>query len=87
MNKKEFIEACGELGLTQVGLGRLFGTTAKTIYRWEIGEQKVPRAVAIALTLMIKYHVSPAKVSEMAGYKVKDSDFAIIREDRLRFVV
>lgn len=63
MNADEFQAAIDQLGLTQVAAARLFDVADRTARRWASGEQDVPRAVAIALRLMIDHKVKPATVA------------------------
>lgn len=59
----EYREAIAALGLTQVGAAKLFGVNERTGRRWALGEQDVPRAVEIALRLMIRFEVNPTDCS------------------------
>lgn len=41
------------LGLSQVGAARLFGVDPRTSRRWAAGDLEIPKAVQIALKLML----------------------------------
>ena len=62
MNPAELTGSLAVLGLTKSGAARLFGVTYRTVHRWTEGEQEIPRAVAIALRLMIRFGVKPEDV-------------------------
>lgn len=46
-------EALKSLGLTQAGAARVFAVNERTSRRWALGEQDIPKAVEIALKLML----------------------------------
>lgn len=60
MTPEAYREALARLGLSVVGAGRLFATP-RTSQRWAAGEQDIPRAVAIALDLMLRFKVKPSR--------------------------
>jgi pyocin large subunit-like protein len=62
MSPSEFRAALAALGLPVVGAARVFGVNQRTAQRWAAGEQEVPRAVEIALTLMVRFKVDPRKL-------------------------
>jgi hypothetical protein len=62
MTPTEYRETLARLGLSVVGAGRFFGVNPRTSQRWASGEQDIPRAVAIALRLMIRFRVPPTTV-------------------------
>jgi plasmid maintenance system antidote protein VapI len=59
MNPAELIGSLNFLGLNKSEAARFLGVTYRTVHRWTEGEQEIPRAVAIALRLMIRFNVSP----------------------------
>jgi hypothetical protein len=61
MTPEEYRAALTRLGLSVVGAGKLFGVNPRTSQRWAAGEQDIPRAVMIALTLMVRYRVHPER--------------------------
>lgn len=64
MTPADYRTTLSALGLSQVGAARLFGVAERTSRRWALGEQPVPRAVAIALRLMVRFGVQPEEVSQ-----------------------
>ena len=46
------------LGLSQVGAARLFGVDPRTSRRWVAGDLAIPKAVALALRLMVAQWVT-----------------------------
>ncbi len=62
MTATEYRDALARLDLSVVGAGRLFGVNPRTSQRWAAGDQDVPRAVVIALRLMIRFRVKPGTV-------------------------
>jgi pyocin large subunit-like protein len=62
MSPSEFRAALAALGLPVVGAARVFGVNQRTAQRWASGEQEVPRAVELALTLMVRFKVDPRKL-------------------------
>lgn len=65
MNADEYRSALEQLGMTQSSAARLFWVNARTGRRWALGEQPVPRAVAIALKLMIRFKVKPERAEKL----------------------
>lgn len=61
MTTQEYNEARAALGLTMVGAARLFEVNERTGRRWASGEQDIPKAVEIALRLMVRYRVKPER--------------------------
>lgn len=60
MTSTEYREALAALDLSQVGAAKLFRVNPRTSRRWaETGD--IPRAVEIALLLMIRFKVKPAR--------------------------
>jgi transcriptional regulator with XRE-family HTH domain len=59
MTSEALRAALAALGLSQMACARLFGVNGTTAQRWARGEQDIPRAVELALNLMIKYRVNP----------------------------
>lgn len=53
MTPNAYREALDSLGLSQVGAATLFGVNPRTSRRWALGEQDIPKAVEIALRLML----------------------------------
>ena len=60
MNPDAYKDALARLGLSQAGAARLFRVHERTSSRWANGLQDIPKAVEIALKLMIRFHVKPA---------------------------
>ena len=61
MTANQYRAALEKLQLSQVAAARLFGVGDRTSRRWALGEDEVPRAVAIALTLMIEHNVDASR--------------------------
>lgn len=55
MTPRQYREAIERLGLSQEAAGEFFGYSARQGQRWANNERPVPRAVAIAIRLMIKH--------------------------------
>lgn len=62
MTSDQFRAALAALGLPVTGAAKVFGVNQRTAQRWASGEQDVPRAVEIALRLMIRFKVDPRKL-------------------------
>lgn len=65
MTHTEYRESIKSLGLSQVGAARLFGVDPRTSRRWALGELPVPRAVELALKLMLKHGVTVADAQSL----------------------
>jgi len=65
MTHTEYRDAIESLGMSQVGAARLFGVDPRTSRRWALGELPVPRAVELALKLMLKYGVTVADAQSL----------------------
>jgi hypothetical protein len=61
MNAAQYKAALARLGLSQRGAAVFFDVDERTSRRWALGEQPPPRAVQIALELMLKYEVAPSE--------------------------
>jgi DNA-binding transcriptional regulator YiaG len=59
MPPSELIGSLAVLGLNKSEAARFLGVTYRTVHRWTEGEQEIPRAVALALRLMIKHGEKP----------------------------
>jgi hypothetical protein len=59
MTPSDLRAALATLRLPVTGAARLFKVNERTARRWASGEQDVPRAVSIALELMIRFRVDP----------------------------
>lgn len=66
MTAVQFQEAIASLDLTQVGAAMLFGVNARTARRWAAGDQPIPKAVALALRLLIRHKVSLKTAERLA---------------------
>jgi hypothetical protein len=55
----QFRAALATLRLPVTGAAKLFNVNERTARRWASGEQDVPRAVEIALGLMIRFNIDP----------------------------
>ena len=49
MTPQEFTAARKRLGLTQAKLADRLGVNPRTVRRWEAGDSRIPKAVALAL--------------------------------------
>lgn len=58
MTPTQYKDAITSLGLSQVGAARLLGLDPRTSRRFASGEAPVPRAVALALRLMVEHGVA-----------------------------
>lgn len=73
MNSEEFNAALEKLDLnlvSQIERAAFFGITERQQRRWETGEGNIPRAIAMLLSLMIKYKIAPDRALTIA--KIKD---------------
>lgn len=61
MTSNQYRAALAALGLTQRAAAQLFGVGERQSRRWALGEANVPRAVVIALRLMMEFDVEPDK--------------------------
>lgn len=64
MTPTEYRDALTRLDLSVVGAGRFFGVNPRTSQRWAAGEQDLPRAVTIALRLMIRFRVKTSAIPQ-----------------------
>ena len=53
MNHTEFRDALERLGITQVRFAQLGGWDERTVRRWALDEQPVPRSAEVILLLML----------------------------------
>lgn len=65
MTSDRFRYLLDRLSLTQAGAAKLFRAGERTVRRWASGDQDIPRAVQIALALMVKYKVTPEKAEKL----------------------
>ena len=61
-----FREILSDLSLSQLGAAKLLGVNARTVRRWALGEQDIPRAVIILLRLMVVKGVSPDEAERLS---------------------
>lgn len=66
MDQHEFREAIEQLGLSQIQAADFLGVTERTARRWATDSKGIPHAVAIALSLMIKFNITPQQALEIA---------------------
>lgn len=59
MEPEAFRAALLAFNLTQQGCGRLFDVDERTVRRWATGAAPIPRSVAIAFALMLRFGVKP----------------------------
>jgi hypothetical protein len=62
----QYQAALDRLGLSQVGAAELFGVDPRTSRRWVAGDLVIPRAVALALRLMMKHGVTLDEADRLA---------------------
>jgi hypothetical protein len=62
MTPTEYRAAIAALGLSQVKAAKLFDADPRTSRRWAAGDLDIPRAVEIALNLMVRFKVKPEKL-------------------------
>ncbi len=62
MTHIEYRAALAALGLSQVKAAHLLGVHERTSRGWALGEDRVPRAVELVLTLMLRFEVDPSEV-------------------------
>lgn len=55
MDHEDFQEALATLGLSPRQLARLTGKTERTIRRYALGEERVPRIVELVLLLFLRH--------------------------------
>lgn len=66
MTPTQYQAAIDRLGLSQVGAARLLGVDPRTSRRWVAGDLAIPRAVALALRLMLAQGVDPDEAEKLA---------------------
>jgi hypothetical protein len=64
MTPDEYKRILSRLGLSQVRAGQWLGYHPRTSQAWAIGEQAIPRPVAMLLRLMIRFELKPPDVSD-----------------------
>lgn len=62
----EFRATLGALGIAQHRLATLFGVGPRSVRRWQYGERRVPRGVAIVIRLLAAGAVTIAEVEQAA---------------------
>lgn len=65
MTPTAYREAIAALDLSQVGAAKLFGVDPRTSRRWALGELPVPRAVELALRIMLTHGVTPVQAASL----------------------
>jgi plasmid maintenance system antidote protein VapI len=66
MTPTQYQDTIDRLGLSQVGAARLFGVDPRTSRRWVAGDLVIPRAVALALRLMVAHGTAPDDAEKLA---------------------
>ncbi len=66
MTPTQYQASLNRLGLSQVGAARLFGVDPRTSRRWVAGDLVIPRAVALALRLMVAHGVGLEEAERLA---------------------
>lgn len=66
MTPTQYQASLKRLGLSQVGAARLFGVDPRTSRRWVADDLVIPRAVALALRLMVAHGVEPDEAEKLA---------------------
>lgn len=64
MTPNQYRAAIARLGLSQRAAARLFDVGERQSRRWALGESEPPRAVEIALKLMVELEVDPDRFLE-----------------------
>lgn len=59
---KQYGDAIAELNLSQVRAARFLGVDGRTVRKWIAGDARIPTAVALLLSLMIKLKLEPDEV-------------------------
>ena len=54
MDADEYRNALDKLKMSQEAAGEMFGVGSRTARRWALDEARIPRAVAMVLSLMVK---------------------------------
>ena len=62
MTPAEFVELIGNMGLSQLAVGRFLDVGGRQVRRWVAGEVPVPFAVELLLTYMAAKNLTPADV-------------------------
>jgi hypothetical protein len=62
MTPDQYRDAIARLGLSQVEAGRFLGVDARSSRRWALGEAKIPDAVSLLLSLMVRKKLQPSDV-------------------------
>jgi DNA-binding transcriptional regulator YiaG len=62
MTPKQYQWAIEKLGLSQRGSARFLCVNERTVRDWVAGESRIPHAVDLLFTLMIKLKIDPAKI-------------------------
>lgn len=65
MTSDRFRDLLSRLSLTQAGAAKLLQSGERTVRRWASGDQDIPRAVQIALALMVKHRVTPKQAEKL----------------------
>ena len=66
MDQNEYRDAIAKLGLTQVEAARFLGVSERTGRRMAADSASIPHAIAIALSLMIKFDITPKRALKIA---------------------
>lgn len=61
MTPTQYRAAIARLGLSQRATARLFGVSERQSRRWALDEAEIPKAVEIALKMMIEFKVEPER--------------------------
>jgi hypothetical protein len=70
MEAVEFKNLIEELGYSQVGISRLLGVNDRTGRRWASGEQDIPKAVEVTLTLLKDFGLTSAVMARITANRV-----------------
>lgn len=65
MTPTQYRDTIAALGLNQSSAARLFGVDPRTSRRWASGDMPVPRAVELALRIMLTHGVTPSQAASL----------------------
>jgi hypothetical protein len=72
MDAKQYREALAKLEMSNEGARRFFRIGKRTSQAYATGEKAVPELIAIVLSLMLIYGISPVQARLMAGLPVEN---------------
>jgi len=65
MTHTQFRKAIGHLGISQLGIARLFGEKPRTIRRWIAGHSRIPSTAVILIRALILGDLTKEQVEQL----------------------